>query len=147
MEADAVRYELWGENKIEVWGKTSFENVAKVYSRLHVVLAVSLCIESFGLVAREAQRLRRWVIASNRGGMGEDVRDGVNGFIVDPSKADQFAGVLDMINADPARFLVAPPQSGELRGLQEVAADYLTIYRSILAGEKVVRSTVLDPGA
>jgi len=134
---DALRHELWGENKIEVRGKTSFENAGTLYSRLHVVLAVSVCIESFGLVAREARRLGRWVIASSRGGMGEDVTDGVDGFIVDPARPEDYTKVLDLIDANPDRFRAAPPMCGELRSLDDVAADYLTIYRSLLAGERV----------
>lgn len=133
MHEDAVRYELWGENRVEVRGKASFANVAKIYSRLHVVLAVSVCIESFGLVAREAQRLGRWVIASNRGGMSEDVSDGVNGFVVDPACLVDLIDVLDTIDANPARYRAAPPKGAKLRGRDDVAADYLSLYRTIFS--------------
>jgi glycosyltransferase involved in cell wall biosynthesis len=133
MLEDAVRYELWGENRVEVRGKASFANVAQLYSRLHVVLAVSVCIESFGLVAREAQRLGRWVIASKRGGMSEDVSDGVNGFIVDPACIAELIDVLDAIDANPARYRAEPPKGAKLRGREEVAADYLGLYRTILS--------------
>lgn len=59
----------WGDNEVEFIGKTEFATVGDVYARLHAVLAISVCVESFGLVAREAARLRRWVIASDRGGV------------------------------------------------------------------------------
>lgn len=135
MAEDSVRYELWGENQVEVRGKTSFEGVAKLYSRLHAVLAVSVCVESFGLVAREAKRLGRWVIASNRGGISEDVHDGIDGFIVDPAKPKELASIFHRMDAAPERFRVPPPCSEALRSLDEVANDYLAIYRSLLGEE------------
>ena len=82
MPEGAVRYELWGFNEVKIVGKTSFDNVGSLYSAIHVLLAISVCAESFGLVAREAQRLGRWVVASNRGGMADDLTDGANAFVV-----------------------------------------------------------------
>jgi glycosyltransferase involved in cell wall biosynthesis/TPR repeat protein len=136
MSPDEVRHELWGENRVEIRGKSEFGKVGALYSRLHVVLAVSVCVESFGLVAREAKRLGRWVIASSRGGMAEDVHDGVDGFIVDPARPETYAAVLDLMNAEPGRFRSPPPRDAELRSTQDVAADYLALYRSLLAGSE-----------
>lgn len=127
-----VRYELWGENRVEIVGKTSFANVASIYSRLHGLLAISVCVESFGLVAREAQRLGRWVIASDRGGMAEDVVEGQNGFIINPADMTDLIKVFDEINANPARYRVSPPKGKELRSREDVAADIANLYQAVL---------------
>lgn len=127
-----VRYEQWGTNEVELIGKASFANVANIYTRLHAVLATSLCIESFGLVAREATRLGRWVIASNRGGMSEDVIEGINGHIIDPSTPTSLIHVLDMIEANPDKYRVPPSEAGSLRGRSEVAADLASLYTKII---------------
>lgn len=128
----SLHHELWGENSVEVRGKASFDAVSKIYSRLHVVLAISVCVESFGLVAREAQRLGRWVIASNRGGMSEDVTEGVNGHVIDPSTVADLIDVLEHIDSNPDRYRRAPEELAPLRGREDVAADYAALYRSIL---------------
>lgn len=128
-----ARTELWGSNEVEIVGKASFANVARVYSRLHVVLAISVCVESFGLVAREARRLGRWVIASDRGGIGEDVIEGEDGFVIDPARIETLLAVLDRIDADPALFRGPLPERPELRDRRAVADDYVALYSSILA--------------
>jgi glycosyltransferase involved in cell wall biosynthesis len=132
MPEGSVRYDLWGGNRIKLVGKTSFANVANVYSQIHVLLAISVCVESFGLVAREARRLGRWVIASDRGGMAEDVIVGENGFVIDPSQIDDLLKIIDAIDAEPDHYRIPPPYAGELRGRKDVAADLVTLYRSIL---------------
>jgi glycosyltransferase involved in cell wall biosynthesis len=133
----SIHHELWGENPVEVRGKASFDAVSKIYSRLHVVLAISVCVESFGLVAREAQRLGRWVIASNRGGMAEDVTEGLNGHVIDPSTVADLIRVLERIDSNPDLYRQAPEAVFPLRGREDVAADYLALYRSILGGQGV----------
>jgi glycosyltransferase involved in cell wall biosynthesis len=138
MQEGRTRVEHWGNNKLEIVGKSSFENVTSIYGRLHGLLAISVCVESFGLVSREAQRLGRWVIASNRGGMGEDVIDSENGFIIDPSSMDDLIAVLDTIDADPSTYRSPPNKIIRLRDREDVASDLVTIYRSILEGNPPV---------
>lgn len=133
------RQELWGANEVRIIGKTSFENVGEVYGSLHGVLAISICVESFGLVAREAQRLGRWVIASNRGGMSEDITSGVDGFVIDPSNTKDLISILTLMDADPARFRQAPPKTTvQLRSRVNVIHDLAKLYSSITDGIKPV---------
>lgn len=129
------RIEMWGRNEVHIVGKTSFSNVAAVYSRLHVILAISVCVESFGLVAREARRHGRWVIASDRGGIGEDVVEGEDGFIIDPARMATLREVFDKIEVEPERYREPLPTSGNLRGRSAVAEDYAVLFRTILAEE------------
>ncbi|WP_338503369.1 glycosyltransferase [Sphingomonas kaistensis] len=127
------RYELWGDNEVRIVGKTSFSTVGKVFEKLHGVLAISLCFESFGLVSREAQRLGRWVIASNRGGMAEDLTPGFDGFVIDPKDAVDLLSVLSAIDDDPARFRRSAPRSDvHLRTPAEVTDDLVALYREML---------------
>lgn len=125
--------EFWGNNEVEIVGKAGFGSVSRIYSRLHVVLAISVCVESFGLVAREARQAGRWVIASDRGGIGEDVIEGENGFVIDPAQVDGLLAVLEQMEASPERFRRPPPPGATLRSRQDVAEDYVALYNSILA--------------
>jgi glycosyltransferase involved in cell wall biosynthesis len=128
------RFELWGDNEVRIVGKTSFSTVGKVFEKLHGVLAISTCFESFGLVSREAQRLGRWVIASNRGGMAEDLTPGFDGFVIDPKDSVDLISVLSAINDDPARFRRPAPRSDvHLRTPAEVTEDLVSLYRQMLS--------------
>lgn len=127
------RSELWGDNVVTFVGKTSFANVDQIYARLHGVLAISTCFESFGLIAREAQRLGRWVVASNRGGTADDLTDGVDGFVIDPAKTTDLVRVLNLMDADPARFRKPAPRTEVvLRTPQQVTDDCVAIYRQMV---------------
>lgn len=132
----AVRTEFWGNNEVEIIGKASFDSVSQIYARLHVVLAISVCVESFGLVAREARQAGRWVIASNRGGIGEDVIEGENGFVIDPAKVEELLAVLDRIEASPDRFRCPPPPGAPLRSRKDVVDDYVALYKTVLDDDK-----------
>jgi glycosyltransferase involved in cell wall biosynthesis/tetratricopeptide (TPR) repeat protein len=131
------RNELWGDNELRIVGKTSFTSVGKVFEKLHGVLAISTCFESFGLVSREAQRLGRWVIASNRGGMAEDLTPGLDGFVIDPANESDLVSILSMINDDPDRFRQPAPRSDvHLRTPTEVTDDLVPLYRQMLSSSR-----------
>jgi glycosyltransferase involved in cell wall biosynthesis len=104
LDTNETRVVHWGRNRVELIGRVDFSGVAAIYGQLHVVLVPSVCLESFGLVAREALSSGRWVVASDRGAVGEDVQNGVNGFVIDVSTPDDLARTLGMLDADPERF-------------------------------------------
>lgn len=54
--------------------------------------------EGFGLVAIEALRNRKPVIASNRGGLPEIIEHGVNGYLFDFDNADELASIVNSLN-------------------------------------------------
>ncbi len=58
--------------------------------------------EGFGIVAIEALRSRKPVIASNRGALPEIVTHGVNGYIFDFDDREQLAGIIR--NLDPTKL-------------------------------------------
>ncbi len=76
-----------GESRSEVWNTTPVDflpkypesQVGELYAAIDVLLAPSVCVESFGLITREALQCGCWVIASDRGSIGECVTDGYNG--------------------------------------------------------------------
>jgi glycosyltransferase involved in cell wall biosynthesis/tetratricopeptide (TPR) repeat protein len=122
----------WGLNEVILVGPQPHERVAAIYGRLHVVLAPSVCVESFGLTSREALSLGRWVVASNRGAIGEPVIENVNGFTIDVSNCMGLATALRRLNESPERFLrpIDPPAG--MRTARDQARDLLDIYKSVL---------------
>jgi len=134
-EGDAYQ-EIWGETRTTIVGFMPQDKVADMYAGLDVLLAPSIWPESFGLVTREAIAMGLWVVASDRGAIGEDVIEGVNGFIINVNTPDDLARALAEINDDPAKYLNAPVDVGiKRRSVADQCREILECYRSVLAAE------------
>lgn len=127
-----VRHEFWGATRVNVVGKTPADGMPAFYAGQDVLLAPSTWPESYGLVAREALNAGLWVVAGDRGAMGEDVRPGVNGFVVDVSNPGGLAKALTEIDADPERYLASPPAT-PLRPAVQQSRELLALYAEVLA--------------
>lgn len=75
---------------------------AEFYPRIDVCLVPSLWPEALGMVAIEAAAFGVPVIASNRGGLPESIRDGVNGLICDPDDPPSLAAAMRRLAGDAA---------------------------------------------
>lgn len=127
------RDEIWGTTQVQIIGFVQQDQIPDLYNRLDVLLAPSLWPESFGLVTREAQAAGLWVVASDRGAIGEEVTVDVDGFRVNVDGPEQLTAVLAQINADPSRFTRSPPNSGRpVRSMKDQAHDVISIYNEML---------------
>jgi glycosyltransferase involved in cell wall biosynthesis len=127
----------WGATPVRIVGKTPQEQVHELYAETDVLLAPSIWPESYGLVTREALQAGCWVVASDRGAIGEDVTPGANGFVVDVSTVEGLLDALRTINDDPETYLRSPELRPRLRTAEDQARDVMAIYRRVLAGEPV----------
>ncbi len=123
---------IWGSTPVTITGKMSTPEVAELYAQTDVLLAPSTWSESYGLVTREALAHGLWVIAGNRGAMGDPVVDGINGFVVTVENASGISEALGKINSDIARFRQPPPVPQSLRTVDQQSADLVQIYRELL---------------
>lgn len=123
--------EKWGDVPVTFVGKYSQHNIDALYARMDVLVAPSIWPESFGLVTREASAAGVWVIASNIGGIGEDVIPGVNGVCVAPSEAELFR-VFSELNADPKRA-VCKPAAPSIRLVADQVSELVGHYECALA--------------
>ena len=85
-EEGYISKDRWGKIDITFIGRQNQENIVSLYGKIDVLFAPSIWPESFGLVTREANGCGCWVVASNLGGVGEDVLEGENGFVIDPTQ-------------------------------------------------------------
>jgi glycosyltransferase involved in cell wall biosynthesis len=85
---------FWGKVPVTFIGRVSQIGITALYQKLDVLFAPSMWPESYGLVTREAAACGCWVVASDIGGIGEDVLEGKTGFRV---KAD-LLGVCKAVN-------------------------------------------------
>jgi len=121
--------EEWNGTHVEIVSRVPPDNVAELYAGIDVLLAPSTCIESFGLVTREALHCGCWVVASDRGSIGECVIEGRNGHIIDVSNAEHLVRVLTMIDDNPDRYRHPPPAGTPLRKAADQADELAKIYK------------------
>jgi glycogen(starch) synthase len=101
-------------------------------------------LEPFGIVVLEGWRAGTAVVATNRGGPPEFVRDGLDGVLVDPFDTEGFAAALEALVVDPDRRR-AIAEAGRARveayAWPAVADRYRQLYSSILGDGRGVGPT------
>lgn len=133
--------EVWGRTAVRLGGRVPQQEIPVLYANIDVLLAPSACLESYGLVTREANAAGVWVIASDRGAIGEDVRAGVDGFVIDVSSPRSLAAVLSKINADPDRFLQPAPRNDAVGSARLQAERLLELYQEELSADTASAET------
>ncbi|MCE2565400.1 glycosyltransferase [Komagataeibacter sp. FNDCF1] len=123
---------VWGTTPVTITGKIPADRIGALYDRLDVLLAPSTWPESFGLVSREAASHGLWVIAGDRGAMGENVENGQNGFVIDVSNTEELEQVLRKIDANPEQYLEPPKVLPTLRSANDQGRDLLEFYGRLL---------------
>ena len=123
--------DVWGASPVLLRGKVPQDRVGDLYADLDVLAAPSACAESYGLVTREANAAGLWVIASDRGAIGEDVRPGIDGFIIDVSSPAGLVEVFRTINDNPAKFLRPAPRN-DIPSARQQAALLLRTYEDLI---------------
>lgn len=130
---DYTSAEVWGATPIRIVGRLPQDRIAELYAELDVLLAPSIWPESFGLVTREARAAGLWVVASDRGAIGQDIRQGVDGFRIDVGSLQDLRGVLARLNAEPDRFSRSPPETRSMRTESEQGDDLIALYTDSIA--------------
>jgi len=116
-------------------GRLSRGQVARYMAGAHLFVMPSR-LEPFGIVILEGWRAGVAVVATNRGGPPEFVRDGVDGVLVDPFDTASFSLALEgLLTDDPRRRAVAA--AGRARVAEfawpVVAEHYRALYASVTA--------------
>lgn len=118
-------------------GRLSRDEVARAMDGAAMFVVPSR-LEPFGIVILEAWRAGAAVVATNRGGPPEFVRDGLDGVLVDPFDTGTFANRLEGLLLDQARRR-AIAEAGRSRveefGWPRIAETYRQIYASVTGAE------------
>ena len=130
---EALAEESGVGDRIHFVGRLSREQVAAAMAGAELFVMPSR-LEPFGIVLLEAWRAATAVLATDRGGPPEFVRDGEDGLLVDPFDTVAVAEALGRVLSDDAlrRSLAA---AGHAR-VEEffwpaIAEDYRAVYRSV----------------
>ncbi len=141
--ADYLAHDVWGTTPVTFIGKVPEADVWRHYAGIDVFLAPSVWPEGFGLVTREALVCGCWVVASDRGAVGDPVVEGKNGFVVDVSSVAGLINAFKEIDANPQRYTRSPEYVSELRKSEDQADDYAKIYSEVLNESRVSRHAEL----
>jgi phosphatidylinositol alpha-mannosyltransferase/D-inositol-3-phosphate glycosyltransferase len=134
---DALRQQAAGlgvEGRVHLVGRLDRQAVAEAMTAATLFVMPSR-VEPFGIVILEAWRAGVAVVASNRGGAPEFVRDGQDGVLVDPFDTSALTAALDHLLADPVernRIAAAGPARVDDFSWLRIAAVYGSIYRSVV---------------
>ena len=134
MSLGSSRREIWGSTEIEFRPKQAQRNVGRLYGEIDVLLAPSIWPESYGLVTREALRSGCWVVASDRGAIGEYVLDGRNGFVVDVSSPAGLEQVLRQIDTNRDLYLTPPLECPPMRLAGDQGDELASLYVELVSG-------------
>jgi len=124
-EEGYVSHEFWGNTPVTFIGRVKQDEVVDLYDKIDILFAPSIWPESFGLVTREAAACGCWVVASDLGGIGEDVVEGETGFIIEPT-VKELERVLREINGNIEQYKSSVPVK-EIRYSSE-QVDELVVY-------------------
>jgi len=125
-EPDYCLRESWGDVPVTFIGRVDHAKIVGLYQKIDVLYAPSMWPESFGLVTREAAACGCWVVASDIGGIGEDIIDGKTGFKIKPERS-AIEDSLVLIDSDVERYKGISP-AVNVRMVEEQVRELVEIY-------------------
>lgn len=126
-ESNYRQEHFWGNVSVTFIGKIKQADIVALYQQIDVLFAPSIWPESFGLVTREAAACGCWIVASNRGGIGEDVVENENGHIIEPTEA-ALIDVLKKIDQNDKHYKNMP-KTLPIRNAEEQVIEVLEYYK------------------
>lgn len=132
IDSGSARYETWGNTLVTFVPKLPAERMPEFFSRIDVLVAPSLWSESFGLITREAALAGVWVVASNKGGLAEDISQGINGNIFSTESVDELVLILTKIDREPNCYQQQHiAEATHIRRINEQVSELESIYDRI----------------
>jgi len=114
--------------RVVLRGHLTGEAFILAWAQCAVTVLPSICLEVFGLVVAESFSLGRPVIVSDCGGPAEQVRDGVDGFIVPPNDPAAVAVAMQRFVDNPSLAADMATRLPRPRTLAEHVADLERVY-------------------
>jgi glycosyltransferase involved in cell wall biosynthesis len=129
--ANELRRLAAGDHRIRFLPPAPASEVVALLAGYDVLAVPSQWLETGPLVVLEAFAAGVPVLGSRRGGIGEIVRDGIDGLLVEPAQVSAWSNALEALATDPAildrlRAGVRPPTT-----MREVAATMIQLYKGL----------------
>jgi glycosyltransferase involved in cell wall biosynthesis len=117
------------------------EKLAEAYASVDVVVVPSLWPENSPLVIHEAFMHRAAVVGARIGGIPELVTDGVNGFLYEPQRAEDLAGLLQRFVNEPSLASRLACSAPAVKRIEDDASEWERRYFSVAS----VSSGIAEP--
>lgn len=105
--------------------------LAVQFAQCDLVAVPSVWLETGPLTVLEAFFQGKPVLGSRRGGIAELVRDGIDGWLIEPNSPERWRAQLELLAANRALVASARAAIGPVRTMAQVAAEHLPIYRAL----------------
>ncbi len=131
-ERDRLKDRIAGDPRIRFCDPVGAEQVVSLLAGYDALLVPSLWLETGPLVVYEAFAAGIPVVGSNLGGIAELVDDGVNGLLVEPGIAGDWAKAILRLVEEPALIarLAAGPKN--IRTAEDTARDAAAVYARVV---------------
>lgn len=93
--------QITGNADVRFAGTFQPEDLSKVFDQIDVLVAPSICYETYSFVVHEALASEVPVITSDLGGMAEQIESEVNGFCFEAGNQQELQGMMQKIIDDP----------------------------------------------
>jgi glycosyltransferase involved in cell wall biosynthesis len=120
-----------GNLKIIDHGLISYNKLSDIYANIDVLVVPSILPEAFGLVVAEAFSAGRPVIVFNSGALPEQVRDGVNGFVVKDNNSKSLSMEMQKFIDNPNLITEMSKNIPHVKTIQEYVDEVEKIYSII----------------
>ena len=122
---------LQGNRNAEYKGMFDHKDISQILGSLDILVVPSVCEESHALVVDEARAAGIPVIASAVGAIPERIKDGVNGFLVEPRNAEALKEKIQWVIDNYDDIVSRMNFTFRLKSIQEDAACHEIIYRRV----------------
>ena len=118
--------------------------VKSVLNRVDCIVVPSVWMENSPLVIHEAQQARVPVITADAGGMGEFVKDGINGLTFSHRDANSLADAMLRASSDPERFAKLGErgylysESGDIPAIDTHSQEITAIYSAAISRRRTL---------
>lgn len=114
--------------RVTLHGHLTGKALVSVWAQCHVTVLPSICHEVFGLTVAESFSLGRPVIVTDCGGPAEQVRDGVDGFVVPPNDTAALASAMQRFGDNPSLAAEMASRLPNPRTMAEHVTDLERVY-------------------
>ncbi|MEZ4658246.1 MAG: glycosyltransferase family 4 protein [Caldilineaceae bacterium] len=122
------------DTRVRFWGQLDRQQVWRTLAQTDMVVAPSLCYESFSLLVHEAFAAGIPVLASRQGALAEVVQDGVNGMLAAPGNVAAWRAALQSIVDQPGQLAQLRTGIQEPLTVDEHVARLMGIYGEVVSG-------------
>jgi glycosyltransferase involved in cell wall biosynthesis len=131
------------DSKIFFKGKYDHQQIGEILSRSHILIVPSIWEEAYGLVIQEGLAARIPIIASDIGGIKEQIFDGVNGFLVKANDVSTLANKIQYVINNYNKIESQLKYDISLKSISQNSEMLSDIYEALIRKELIGNSSYL----